>query len=233
MPLVAVSDLTKTYVVGQTAVPALRGVSLAIDRGEFVAVMGSSGSGKSTLMNLLGCLDAPSSGAYHLAGQDMLRLSSNKLAAVRNTSIGFVFQQFNLLARATALENVELPMVYAGLGRRERRRRARNALAQVGLSEREHHRPSQLSGGQQQRVAIARALVNQPLLLLADEPTGALDSVTSEEIMAALVRLNEGGLTVIVVTHDAEVARYARRVIHFKDGRVVSDDLNQDMRAAA
>ncbi len=233
MPLVAVSDLTKTYVVGQTAVPALRGVSLAIDRGEFVAVMGSSGSGKSTLMNLLGCLDAPSSGTYHLAGQDVLRLSSNKLAAVRNTSIGFVFQQFNLLARATALENVELPMVYAGLGRRERRRRARNALAQVGLSEREHHRPSQLSGGQQQRVAIARALVNQPLLLLADEPTGALDSVTSEEIMAALVRLNEGGLTVIVVTHDAEVARYARRVIHFKDGRVVSDDLNQAMRAAA
>ena len=233
MPLVAVSDLTKTYVVGQTAVPALRGVSLAIDRGEFVAVMGSSGSGKSTLMNLLGCLDAPSSGAYHLAGQDMLRLSSNKLAAVRNTSIGFVFQQFNLLARATALENVELPMVYAGLGRRERRRRARNALAQVGLSEREHHRPSQLSGGQQQRVAIARALVNRPLLLLADEPTGALDSATSDEIMAALVRLNEGGLTVIVVTHDAEVARYARRVIHFKDGRVVSDDLNQDMRAAA
>ena len=233
MPLVAVSDLTKTYVVGQTAVPALRGVSLAIDRGEFVAVMGSSGSGKSTLMNLLGCLDAPSSGTYHLAGQDVLRLSSNKLAAVRNASIGFVFQQFNLLARATALENVELPMVYAGLGRRERRRRARKALAQVGLSEREHHRPSQLSGGQQQRVAIARALVNRPLLLLADEPTGALDSVTSDEIMAALVRLNEGGLTVIVVTHDAEVARYARRVIHFKDGRVVSDDLNQDMRAAA
>jgi putative ABC transport system ATP-binding protein len=233
MPLVAISDLTKTYVVGQTAVSALRGVSLAIDSGEFVAVMGSSGSGKSTLMNLLGCLDAPSGGTYHLAGQDVLRLSSNKLAAVRNTSIGFVFQQFNLLARATALENVELPMVYAGLGRRERRRRARKALAQVGLSEREHHRPSQLSGGQQQRVAIARALVNQPLLLLADEPTGALDSVTSEEIMAALARLNEGGLTVIVVTHEADVARYARRIIHFKDGRVVSDDLNQAMRAAA
>jgi len=233
MPLVAVSDLTKTYVVGQTAVPALRGVSLAIDRCEFVAVMGSSGSGKSTLMNLLGCLDAPSSGTYHLAGQDVLRLSSNKLAAVRNTSIGFVFQQFNLLARASALENVELPMVYAGVGWRERRRRARKALMQVGLAEREHHRPSQLSGGQQQRVAIARALVNQPLLLLADEPTGALDSLTSKEIMAALVRFNEGGLTVIVVTHDAEVARYARRVIQFKDGRVVSDHLNQDMRAAA
>jgi len=233
MPLVTVSDLTKTYVVGQTEVPALRGVSLGIDRGEFVAVMGSSGSGKSTLMNLLGCLDAPSGGTYRLAGQDVLRLSSNKLAAVRNKSIGFVFQQFNLLARATALENVELPMVYAGLGWRERRRRAREVLAEVGLSEREHHHPSQLSGGQQQRVAIARALVNQPLLLLADEPTGALDSVTSEEIMTALVRLNEGGLTVIVVTHDAEVARYARRLIRFKDGKVVSDELNQNMRTAA
>ncbi|MBB4363502.1 putative ABC transport system ATP-binding protein [Bradyrhizobium sp. CIR18] len=233
MLLVAVSDLTKTYVVGQTGVPALRGVSLAIDSGEFVAVMGSSGSGKSTLMNLLGCLDTPSSGTYHLAGQNVLRLSTNKLAAVRNTSIGFVFQQFNLLTRATALENVELPMVYAGLGWRERRRRARNALAQVGLSDREHHRPSQLSGGQQQRVAIARALVNQPLLLLADEPTGALDSLTSHEIMTALVRLNEDGLTVMVVTHDAEIARYARRIIRFKDGRVVSDDLNQHIRAAA
>jgi putative ABC transport system ATP-binding protein len=233
MPLVAVSDLKKTYVVGQTAVPALRGVSLVIERGEFVAVMGASGSGKSTLMHLLGCLDAPSSGTYHLAGQDVLGLSNKKLAAVRNTSIGFVFQQFNLLARATALENVELPLLYAGLRRRERRRRAREALADVGLSEREQHRPSQLSGGQQQRVAIARALVNHPLLLLADEPTGALDSVTSDEIMSALVRLNQGGLTVIVVTHDADVARYARRVIHVKDGSVVSDDLNQDMRAAA
>jgi putative ABC transport system ATP-binding protein len=233
MPLVAVSGLTKTYVVGQTEVPALRGVSLVIERGEFVAVMGASGSGKSTLMNLLGCLDAPSSGTYRLAGQDVLRLSSNKLAAVRNTSIGFVFQQFNLLARATALENVELPLVYAGCGRRGRKRRAREALAQVGLSDREHHRPSQLSGGQQQRVAIARALVNQPLLLLADEPTGALDSVTSDEIMAALSRLNVGGLTVVLVTHEADVARQARRVIHVKDGRVVSDDLNQDVRAAA
>jgi putative ABC transport system ATP-binding protein len=233
MPLVALSELTKTYVVGQTAVPALRGVSLAIDGGEFVAIMGSSGSGKSTLMNLLGCLDSPSSGTYHLAGEDVLRLSSNKLAAVRNKSIGFVFQQFNLLARATALENVELPLVYAGLGRRERRRRAQKALAQIGLAERERHRPSQLSGGQQQRVAIARALVNEPLLLLADEPTGALDSVTSDEIMAALVRLNESGLTVILVTHDADIARYARRIIHLKDGRVVSDEMNQNIQAAA
>jgi len=233
MPLVALSELTKTYVVGQTAVPALRGVSLAIDGGEFVAIMGSSGSGKSTLMNLLGCLDSPSSGTYHLAGEDVLRLSSNKLAAVRNKSIGFVFQQFNLLARATALENVELPLVYAGLGWRERRRRARKALARMGLSDREHHRPSQLSGGQQQRVAIARALVNEPLLLLADEPTGALDSVTSDEIMAALLRLNESGLTVILVTHDADIARYARRIIHLKDGRVVSDEMNQNIHAAA
>jgi putative ABC transport system ATP-binding protein len=201
--------------------------------GEFVVIMGSSGSGKSTLMNLLGCLDSPSTGTYHLAGEDVLRLSSNKLAAVRNKRIGFVFQQFNLLGRATALENVELPLVYAGLGRRERRRRARAALTQMGLSDREHHRPSQLSGGQQQRVAMARALVNEPLLLLADEPTGALDSVTSDEIMAALVRLNEGGLTVVLVTHDAHVARYARRLIHLKDGRVVSDEMNQNIQAAA
>jgi putative ABC transport system ATP-binding protein len=233
MPLVALSDLTKTYVVGQTTAPALRGVSLTIDGGEFVAIMGSSGSGKSTLMNLLGCLDSPSTGTYHLAGEDVLRLSSNKLAAVRNKRIGFVFQQFNLLGRATALENVELPLVYAGFGRRERRRRARAALTQMGLSDREHHRPSQLSGGQQQRVAIARALVNEPLLLLADEPTGALDSVTSDEIMAELARLNEVGLTVVLVTHDADVARYARRVIHLKDGRVVSDEMNQNIQAAA
>jgi putative ABC transport system ATP-binding protein len=224
MPLVAVSDLTKTYVVGQTAVPALRGVSLAIDGGEFVAVMGSSGSGKSTLMNLLGCLDAPSSGTYHLAGQDVLRLSNNKLAAVRNTSIGFVFQQFNLLARATALENVELPMIYAGLGWRERRRRARKALAQVGLSEREHHRPSQLSGGQQQRVAIARALVNQPLLLLADEPTGALDSHTGEEVLKLFHELNDDGLTLAIVTHDPDVAHEAHRRVAFRDGHIVSDE---------
>jgi putative ABC transport system ATP-binding protein len=233
MSLVTVSDLSKTYVVGQTEVPALRSLSLDIAEAEFVAVMGSSGSGKSTFMNILGCLDAPSSGTYHLAGQDVSRLSSNKLAAIRNAKIGFVFQQFNLLARTTALENVELPMVYAGLGRRERKRRAREVLALVDLSDREHHRPSQLSGGQQQRVAIARALVNRPLLLLADEPTGALDSKTSDEIMSALARLNEDGLTIVVVTHEPMVARYARRVIHFKDGRVVSDDLNQDVRAAA
>jgi putative ABC transport system ATP-binding protein len=233
MSLVAVSDLSKTYVVGQTEVTALRSVSLAIAEGELVAVMGPSGSGKSTFMNILGCLDAPTSGAYHLAGQDVSRLSSHKLAAIRNTKIGFVFQQFNLLPRTTALENVELPMVYAGVRRRERKRRAREALVLVGLSDREHHRPSQLSGGQQQRVAIARALVNRPLLLLADEPTGALDSTTSDEIMSALVHLNDGGLTIVVVTHEPAVARYARRVIQFKDGRVVSDDLNQEVRAAA
>jgi putative ABC transport system ATP-binding protein len=233
MALVAVSDLSKTYMVGQVAIPALRSLSLTIAQGEFVAVMGSSGSGKSTFMNILGCLDTPSSGTYHLAGQNVSRLPSNKLAAIRNGKIGFVFQQFNLLARTTALENVELPMVYAGLGWRERRRRAREALALVGLSDREHHRPSQLSGGQQQRVAIARALVNRPLLLLADEPTGALDSKTSDEIMSALVRLNEGGLTIVVVTHEPEVARYARRIVHFRDGEMVSDTPNQDARAAA
>jgi putative ABC transport system ATP-binding protein len=233
MPLVSVAKLTKTYVVGQTEVRALRQVSLDIERGEFVAIMGSSGSGKSTFMNLIGCLDTATSGSYRLDGQDLSRLSSNKLAAIRNQKIGFVFQLFNLLPRTTALENVELPMIYSGLRRRERKRRAREALAMVALSEREHHYPSQLSGGQQQRVAIARALVNNPILLLADEPTGAVDSITSHEIMSALVRLNdEAGLTIVVVTHDADVARYARRAVHFKDGAVVSDMLNQERYAA-
>lgn len=233
MPLLRVSDLSKAYVVGQTQVQALSRVSLTIDSGELVAIMGSSGSGKSTFMNLLGCLDSPSGGSYCLDGQDVSRLSSNKLATIRNQKIGFVFQQFNLLPRTTALENVELPMIYTGLGRRERKHRAREALAVVGLSDRERHYPSQLSGGQQQRVAIARALVCKPQLLLADEPTGALDSTTSDEIMAALAHLNEGGLTVIVVTHEPDVARYARRIIHFKDGVVISDEPNDDVQVAA
>jgi putative ABC transport system ATP-binding protein len=231
--VIAAREVRKTYALGGQAVQALDAVSFEIRQGEYVAVVGPSGSGKSTMMHLMGALDVPTAGEVRIDGRDIAELAGDELAALRNRTIGFVFQQFNLLARATALENVELPLLYAGLRRRERRRRAREALADVGLSEREQHRPSQLSGGQQQRVAIARALVNHPLLLLADEPTGALDSVTSDEIMSALVRLNQGGLTVIVVTHDADVARYARRVIHVKDGSVVSDDLNQDMRAAA
>ena len=231
MALLSVSGLSKTYLVGQTRVHALKGVSLEIEEGDFVAIMGSSGSGKTTFMNLVGCLDVPTSGKYRLAGQDVSRLSSNKLAAIRNTKIGFVFQQFNLLPRASALENVELPMIYGRFGRKERKRRAREALELVGLADRRHHRPAQLSGGQQQRVAIARALVNQPLVLLADEPTGALDSHTSDEIMNALLDLNRRGLTIVVVTHEPNVAAYAHRAVHFKDGEVISDELN--LKAAA
>jgi putative ABC transport system ATP-binding protein len=233
MLLLSVTDLTKTFALGQTKVHALRQVSLDIERGEFVAIMGSSGSGKSTFMNLLGCLDTPTSGSFRLDIQDVSRLSSNKLAAIRNQKIGFVFQQFNLLPRTTALENVELPLVYRGLRRRERKRRAREVLAMVGPSEREYHHPSQLSGGQQQRVAIARPLVNNPVLLLADEPTGALDSATSHEIMSTFVRLNESsGLTIVVVTHEPDVARYARRVVQFKDGVLISDTPNDERMAA-
>jgi putative ABC transport system ATP-binding protein len=231
MALLSVSGLSKTYLVGQTCVHALKGVSLEIEEGDFVAIMGSSGSGKTTFMNLLGCLDVPTSGKYRLAGQDVSRLSSNKLAAIRNTKIGFVFQQFNLLPRASALENVELPMIYGSFSRKERKRRAREALELVGLADRRHHRPAQLSGGQQQRVAIARALVNQPLVLLADEPTGALDSHTSDEIMNTLLDLNRRGLTIVVVTHEPHVAAYAHRAVHFKDGEVISDELN--LKAAA
>jgi putative ABC transport system ATP-binding protein len=233
MLLLSVTDLTKTFALGQTKVHALRQVSLDIERGEFVAIMGSSGSGKSTFMNLLGCLDTPTSGSFRLDIQDVSRLSSNKLAAIRNQKIGYDFQQFNLLPRTTALENVELPLVYRGLRRRERKRRAREVLAMVGPSEREYHHPSQLSGGQQQRVAIARPLVNNPVLLLADEPTGALDSATSHEIMSTFVRLNESsGLTIVVVTHEPDVARYARRVVQFKDGVLISDTPNDERMAA-
>jgi putative ABC transport system ATP-binding protein len=227
MALLSVSDLSKTFVVGQMQIHALNKVSLTIEEGEFLAIMGSSGSGKSTLMNLLGCLDRPSSGSYWLDGRDVSRLSSNNLAAIRNAKIGFVFQQFNLLPRASALENVELPMIYGRLKRRERKRRAQEALALVGLSDRAHHRPAQLSGGQQQRVAIARALVNKPSVLLADEPTGSLDNQTSDEIMSTLANFNQRGLTIVVVTHEPDVAAYAQRVVHFKDGEVISDEVNR------
>ncbi len=224
-PVIVVRDLIKTYMLGRrTSVPALRGVSLEVRPGEFVAIMGPSGSGKSTFMNLLGCLDRPTSGEYWLSGKLVSSLSNDELARMRNQLLGFVFQGFNLLGRATAVRNVALPMVYAGLSRRERERRARKVLHLVGLGGRLDHKPSELSGGQQQRVAIARALVNGPSLLLADEPTGNLDSRTSIEIMGVLQALNEQGLTIVLVTHDANIAAYAKRQVAFLDGRIVRDE---------
>jgi putative ABC transport system ATP-binding protein len=222
-PVVAVRNLTKVYRLGSTRVRALRGVSLAVWPGEFVAVMGPSGSGKSTFMNLVGCLDTPTSGEYLLMGHPTAKMTPDQLAAVRNRRVGFVFQGFNLLARASALANVALPMVYRGWTREEQERRARQALRLVGLGNRLSHKPAELSGGQQQRVAIARALVNSPALLLADEPTGNLDSQTSVEIMALLQALNEQGLTILLVTHESDIAAYAKRQIGFRDGVVVSD----------
>lgn len=221
--LIEVYDLRREYRLGDVTVPALQGVSLTIGRGEFVAVMGPSGSGKSTFLNLLGCLDRPSGGRYLLAGEDVSCCDADRLAAVRNRSIGFVFQSFNLLPRVTALENVELPLIYARVPAAERHRRARERLARVGLAERAAHLPRQLSGGQQQRVAIARALVNEPRLILADEPTGALDSHTSLELMALFQELNDAGITIVLVTHEHDIAAFARRAIHFRDGRVVED----------
>ena len=222
-PLIRVVDLTKDYFLGDNVVHALAGVTLDIAAGEFVAVMGPSGSGKSTFMNMIGCLDRPTSGSYRLAGEDVARMSADELAAVRNQRIGFVFQQFNLLARTTALENVELPLMYAHVSVSDRHARAMDKLKQVGLGDRYDHQPSQLSGGQQQRVAIARALVNNPALILADEPTGALDSRTSVEIMSLLQELNGGGMTIVLVTHEHDVAAFASREVHFRDGKVVSD----------
>ena len=222
--LIETRDLRKDYTLGDTVVHALAGVTLSMDAGEFVAIMGPSGSGKSTFMNMIGCLDRPSSGDYRLAGEDVARMNADALAAVRNRRIGFVFQQFNLLARTSALENVELPLMYANVPIAERHARAREKLQQVGLGERTDHQPSQLSGGQQQRVAIARALVNNPALILADEPTGALDSRTSIEIIALLQQLNAGGMTIIVVTHENDIAAFAGRVVHFLDGKVISDE---------
>ncbi len=222
--LIEVRDLVKIYAMGETQVRALAGVSADIAQGEFIAVMGPSGSGKSTFMNLLGCLDRPTSGEYRLAGERVSALSPDRLAEVRNRQIGFVFQHFNLLARTPAVENVELPLVYAGLPKKERLEKAMRMLERVGLGDRAHHHPAQLSGGQQQRVAIARALVTEPLLILADEPTGALDSHTSLEIMSLFRELNRQGMTVILVTHESDVARFAARVIRFLDGRILRDE---------
>jgi len=223
--VIRVEALHKFYQLGETRVHALRGINLAISGGEFVAIMGASGSGKSTFMNILGCLDRPSSGRYFLEGADVSDYDKKALALIRNQQIGFVFQGFNLLARTTALENAELPTLYTKMNRQEREKRASDALALVGLSERAHHFPSQMSGGQQQRVAIARALVNRPSILLADEPTGNLDSRTSVEIMEILQHLNDKGLTIVLVTHEHDIALFARRVLVFRDGTIRKDDL--------
>jgi putative ABC transport system ATP-binding protein len=225
--VIQIRDLTRVYQMGAETVQALRGVTLEIRRNEYVAIMGPSGSGKSTMMNLIGCLDTPTSGEYWLNGQEVSRMPDDALARVRNREIGFVFQTFNLLPRASALQNVELPLVYGGVSARERRQRAKAALTRVGLADRMLHRPNELSGGQRQRVAIARALVNDPAILLADEPTGNLDSTTSEEIMRVFERLHAQGQTVIMVTHEAEIAAHADRVVQLKDGRVASDSPNQ------
>jgi len=230
--VIQIRDLTRAYQMGAETVHALRGVTLGIRRNEYVAIMGPSGSGKSTLMNLIGCLDTPTSGEYWLNGQEVSRMPDDALARVRNREIGFVFQTFNLLPRATALQNVELPLVYGGVSTRERRRRATAALQRVGLGDRMDHRPNELSGGQRQRVAIARALVNQPAILLADEPTGNLDSTTSEEIMRVFAALHAQGQTVIMVTHEADIAARAARIVVLKDGRIASDTPNARGAAA-
>jgi putative ABC transport system ATP-binding protein len=231
MPIIDLKDIHKVYTMGTEKVHALNGVDLGIDRGEYVAIMGSSGSGKSTLMNLLGCLDTPSTGSYHLNGVAVETLDDTELAGIRNKEIGFVFQSFHLLPRTSALQNVELPLIYAGISRSVRRDRARRALERVGLADRMGHQPNELSGGQRQRVAIARALVNDPSILLADEPTGNLDSATSEEIMDLFDELHQGGNTVILVTHEPDIAAHAWRQVQLRDGKVLSDQ--PTARAAA
>jgi len=224
--------IEKIYKSGDVPVAALKGVSIDLLPGDFVAIMGASGSGKSSFMNIMGCLDRPTKGSYLLAGEDVSRLSRDDLAGIRGRSIGFVFQGFNLLARTSAIENVELPMLYQGVAAKERRRRAMDSLEKVGLGQRLDHTPAQLSGGQQQRVAIARALVNRPKLLLADEPTGALDSKTSVEVMAIFQRLNDEGITILLVTHEADIAEHAKRIVTFKDGLILSDEAVRHRRIA-
>ncbi len=234
--LIQVTNLTKVYGKGNVAVHALRGVNMSVEQGEFVAIMGSSGSGKSTLMNILGCLDRPTSGTYILDGEDVSRLSKNQLASVRNKKIGFVFQSYNLLPRFTAVKNVTLPLLYNGSARnsdKERTQRATTMLESVGLGERARHRPNELSGGQQQRVAIARALINAPSIILADEPTGNLDSHSSMEIMDVLRQLHEQGATIVMVTHEVDIANRAERVVYLQDGQIVSDRLDASRTAAA
>jgi putative ABC transport system ATP-binding protein len=223
MGLITTNDLWKTYVMGEEEIHALRGLTINIERGEYVAIMGPSGSGKSTLMNLIGCLDTPSKGSYTLNGKEVAEMNDDDLARIRNEEIGFVFQTFNLLPRATALHNVELPLVYAGVSSKDRQIRAMQALEKVELTQRSSHRPNELSGGQRQRVAIARALVNNPSILLADEPTCNLDSKTGEEIMTVFKRLHEGGNTIVLVTHEADIAAHAHRVIYVRDGQVEKD----------
>jgi putative ABC transport system ATP-binding protein len=222
--VIRIEGITKEYVMGQTIIQALRGVDLFIRRNEYLAVMGPSGSGKSTLMNMLGCLDTPSSGRYEFNGKDVASMEDDELAEIRNREIGFVFQTFNLLPRSTSLQNVELPLIYAGVSTEERQRRAVEALMAVGLADRMYHKPNELSGGQRQRVAIARAVVNQPSIILADEPTGNLDSRTGEEIMGLFGRLYENGHTIVIVTHEEQVAEHARRVVRLRDGVVESDE---------